>query len=127
MVAANDMDWNSSYVAAGIDLTKLKHTLDGINYTAVKKQKALYSRLYHEANVTHHSGKGMSFTEMLLLLAHYKLIVDRDALVCVYHRALTERLSLYTHLGSKILWFGRKPINSSQIWSTWIESGPFSR
>lgn len=77
------MDWNSSHVIQGIDLTKLKHTLDGINYTAVKRQKALYSRLYHEANVTHYSGKGISFTEMLLLLAHYKLIVDREALVCV--------------------------------------------
>ena len=89
MATASDTDWNSSYVVQGIDLTKLKHTLDGINYTAVKKQKALYSRLYHEANVTHHSGKGMSFTEMLLLLAHYKLIVDRDALVYAYHRAFT--------------------------------------
>jgi hypothetical protein len=127
MVTTSDMDWNSSHVVQGIDLTKLKHTLDGIDYTAVKKQKALYSRLYHEANVTHHSGKGMSFTEMLLLLAHYKLIVDRDALVYVYYRAFTGRLSLYTHLGSKTLWFGRRQINSSQIWSTWIESGPSSR
>lgn len=84
------MDWNSPHVVQGIDLLKLKHTLDGINDAAVKKQKALYSRLYHEANVTHHSGKGISFTEMLLLLAHYKLIVDRDALVCVYHRILTD-------------------------------------
>lgn len=80
---ANETDWNSSHVVQGIDVTKLKHTLDGINYSTVKKQKALYSRLYHEANVTHRSGKGMSFTEMLLLLAHYKFIVDRDALVCV--------------------------------------------
>lgn len=82
-MTASDTDWNSSHVVQGIDLTKLKHTLDGINYTAVKKQKALYSRLFLEANVAHHSGKGISFTEMLLLLAHYKLIVDREALVCV--------------------------------------------
>jgi len=87
------MDWSPSHVVQGIDLTELKHTLDGINYTAVKKQKALYSRLYHEANVTHHSGKGISFTEMLLLLAHYKLIVDRDALVYVCYRVVTRRLS----------------------------------
>jgi hypothetical protein len=80
---ASDTDLNSSHVFEGIDLTKLKHTLDGINYTVVKRQKALYSRLYHEANVTHHSGRGISFTEMLLLLAHYKFIVDREALVCV--------------------------------------------
>lgn len=90
LATASDMDWNSPHVVQGIDLVKLKHTLDGINDTAVKKQKALYSRLYHEANVTHHSGKGISFTEMLLLLAHYKLIVDRDALVYVCHHTLTD-------------------------------------
>lgn len=80
-MTASDVDWNSSYVVQGIDLRKLKHTLDGINYTTVKKQKALYSRLLLEANVTHYSGKGISFTEMLLLLAHYKFIVDKEALV----------------------------------------------
>ena len=88
-MAASDMDWNSSHVVQGVDLAELKHALDGINYSTVKKRKALYSRLYHEANVTHHSGKGMSFTEMLLLLAHYKLIVDRDALVYVCYCAFT--------------------------------------
>lgn len=86
-------DWNSSHVVQGIDITKLKYTLDGINYTAVKKRKALYSRLLHEANVTHYSGNGISFTEMLLLLAHYKLIVDREALVCVSYRAVTLQLN----------------------------------
>ena len=89
MVTVSDVDWDSSHVVQGIDLTKLKQALDGINYTAVKQQKALYSRLYHEANATHHSGKGISFTEMLLLLAHYKFIVDRDALVYVHCRAFT--------------------------------------
>ena len=88
----NDMDWNSPHVVQGVDLEKLKHTLDGINYTAVKRQKALYNRLFHEANVTHHSGKGISFTETLLLLAHYKLIVDRDALVCVFHQEIYCKL-----------------------------------
>lgn len=115
MVTASDMDWDSSHVVQGIDLTKLKHALGGINYATVKKQKALYSRLYHEANVTHHSGKGISFTEMLLLLAHYKFIEDRDALVCVYCRAPTGRLRFYTHIGSRISLFERRPTNSSQI------------
>ena len=126
-MTASDMDWNSSHVVQGTDLTKLRHALDGINYSTVKKQKALYSRLYHEANVTHHSGKGMSFTEMLLLLAHYKFIVDREALVCVRYCAVAQFRAVDTSLGSKILWFERRPISSSQIWSTWIESGPSSR
>jgi hypothetical protein len=92
-VTASDVDWNSSCVVQGIDLRKLKHTLDGINYATVKKQKALYSRLLLEANVTHYSGKGISFTEMLLLLAHYKLIVDKEALVYVCYHAVTKRPS----------------------------------
>jgi hypothetical protein len=92
-VTASDMDWSSPHVIQGIDLAKLKNTLDGVNYATVKRQKALYSRLFHEANVTHHSGKGISFTEMLLLLAHYKLIVDRDSLVCVSCRATTKQLN----------------------------------
>ncbi|KAF9647780.1 hypothetical protein BDM02DRAFT_3187683 [Thelephora ganbajun] len=97
-VTASELDWNSSHVVQGIDLTKLKSTLDGIDYTAVKEQKALYSRLYHEANVMHHSGKGISFTEMLLLLAHYKLIVDRDALVLKDLVVRTETNKLVTDL-----------------------------
>lgn len=118
---ANDMDWNSSHVIQGIDLTKLKRAVDGINYTAVKKQKALYSRLLHEANVTHYSGKGISFTEMLLLLAHYKLIVDREALVCVRHRAVTLQLTTVdTILDLRTSLSELRPINSSPILSTWI-------
>ena len=79
--AAVEADWASSYIVEGIDLEKLNRTLNTIDYANIKRQKAVYSRLYHEANVTHHSGRGISFTDMLLLLAHHKLIVDRDALV----------------------------------------------
>lgn len=78
---ANEADWSSSTIVEGIDLEKLNRTLDTVDYTTVKRNKVIYSRLYHEANVTHHSGRGISFTDMLLLLAHHKLIVDRDALV----------------------------------------------
>ncbi|KAF9650402.1 hypothetical protein BDM02DRAFT_3185438 [Thelephora ganbajun] len=97
-VTASDLDWNSSHVVQGIDLAKLKHALDGISYAAVKRRKALYSRLYHEANVRHHSGKGISFTEMLLLLAHHKLIADRDALVLKDLVIRTETNKLITDL-----------------------------
>ncbi len=64
----------------GIDLAKLSQTLDGIDYAAVRKRRAVYSRLFHEASVSH-QGVGISFTGMLTLLAHHKLIVDHEALV----------------------------------------------
>ncbi|KAK0201179.1 Ion transport protein-domain-containing protein [Desarmillaria ectypa] len=64
----------------GIDLVKLSKALDGIDYADVRKRRAVYSRLLHEASVSH-QGVGISFTGMLTLLAHHKLIVDHEALV----------------------------------------------
>ena len=68
-------------VVDGLDLNKLKLILDGIDYAEVRKRKAVYIRLYHEASILHEQGLGISFTDMLTLLAHHKLIVDTEALV----------------------------------------------
>jgi hypothetical protein len=75
----------SARVVNGIDLSRLHQVLGGIDYHAVRKRRAVYSRLYHEASISHQQGRGISFTDMLLMLAHHKLIVDRDALVCVQY------------------------------------------
>ncbi|KDQ58077.1 hypothetical protein JAAARDRAFT_69375 [Jaapia argillacea MUCL 33604] len=64
-----------------VDVSKLNTVLNRIDYTAVRKRRLLYSRLYHEAMLFHEKGRGMSFNNMLLLLAHHKLIDDREALV----------------------------------------------
>ncbi|KAF8840292.1 hypothetical protein BDN67DRAFT_996862 [Paxillus ammoniavirescens] len=66
---------------SGISVRKLNKMLNKIDYSAVRKRRMVYARLYHEASIIYHQGKGISFTEMLLLLAHHKLIVDREALV----------------------------------------------
>lgn len=71
----------SPRVAHGLDLSKLERILDGINYAEVRRRKAIYIRLYHEASISHEQGLGISFTNMLTLLAHHKLIVDSEALV----------------------------------------------
>lgn len=71
--------WTST--VDGVDIDKLNATLSGIDRAATKRRKNLYNRLFHEARISHEPGKGISFTNMLLLLAHHKLIVDRDALV----------------------------------------------
>lgn len=65
----------------GLDLTKVEQVLDGINYADIRQRKAVYARLYHEATISHEPGLGISFTNMLILLAHHKLIVDAEALV----------------------------------------------
>jgi hypothetical protein len=71
-------------VVDGVDLNKLEKVLKDIDYTAIRKRRAIYARIYHEASISHQQGRGMSFTDMLFLLAHHKLIVDRDALVSVH-------------------------------------------
>ncbi|THG95158.1 hypothetical protein EW026_g6441 [Hermanssonia centrifuga] len=65
----------------GVDLPKLQFNVNSIDRTVIKRRKNLYNRLYHEARISYEPGKGISFTNMLLLLAHHKLIVDKEALV----------------------------------------------
>jgi voltage-dependent calcium channel len=76
----NDLSWPPPQIVDGIDLRKLSRILDTIDYSAIRRRRALYTRLYHEAIITH-QGKGLGFTEALLLLAHHKFIVDKDALM----------------------------------------------
>jgi len=71
----------SPHVIDGVDLSKVEKILDGIDYNEIRKRRAIYSRLYHEATISHEPGLGISFTNMLTLLAHHKLIVDAEALV----------------------------------------------
>ncbi|KAF8137825.1 Ion transport protein-domain-containing protein [Mycena galopus ATCC 62051] len=63
----------------------------------VDGRRAVYARLYHEASILH-QGRGMSFTDMLFLLAHHKLIVDRDVLVFKDLVVRTETNKLVTDL-----------------------------
>ncbi|TEB23953.1 high-affinity cell membrane calcium channel [Coprinellus micaceus] len=88
----------SSRVAEGVDLNKLERVLDGINYVEVRQRKAVYARLYHEATISHEPGLGISFTNMLILLAHHKLIVDAEALVLDDLVVRTEVNKLVTDL-----------------------------
>ena len=80
--ATNGVDhiWPSRIVD-GVDLSKLAAVVNSLDYPAIRKRRLTYSRLYYEAIVTHQPGRGMSFTDMLTLLAHHKIIIDREALV----------------------------------------------
>ena len=69
------------YDLRNFDLRALSRTLDRMDRTNIRKRKAIYSRLYQEALISHQPGVGISFTDMLELLAHHKLIVDAEALV----------------------------------------------
>lgn len=88
---------SSNKVGPGFDLTKLNAILDEIDYSKVRKRKAIFSRLYHEARISH-SEQGISFTQMLFLLAHHKLIIDGEALTLKDLVARTQVNKLVTDL-----------------------------
>lgn len=59
---------------------KINRVLRKIDFDVIRQRRAVYCRLFHEASIIDSHRKGISFTDMLFLLAHHKLIVDRDAL-----------------------------------------------
>jgi hypothetical protein len=75
---------NTAWVVEGLDLGKLESLLNGIDYPTIRQRRAIYSRLYHEAIIAHEPGYGISFNDMLVLLAHHILIDDGEALVYVH-------------------------------------------
>ena len=82
-VVDNPENVSLSRVSNGVDLSKLHAALGTIDYASIRARRATYSRLYHEALISHQPGRGIAFTDMLFLLAHHKIIVDREALMCV--------------------------------------------
>ena len=81
-VQEEDSQWVTSNTSetGGIDVVKLQRILNGLDNAKVRKRKTLYARMYNEAMISQEPGKGISFTHMLLMLAHHKLIDDREAL-----------------------------------------------
>ncbi|GAA6010255.1 hypothetical protein JCM11491_005413 [Sporobolomyces phaffii] len=64
-----------------VDLDRLRSVVSSIEPSEIDKRKSDYNFLYHEAMLdAETSGKGISFSGMLRLLAHYRLIDDDNAL-----------------------------------------------
>lgn len=68
-------------VVAGVDLHLLSSKLRQIDYDSIAKRRAAYNRLYHEALLLSEKGKGLSFKNTLMLLAHYKLLESEKSLL----------------------------------------------
>lgn len=80
--ASRDADYVwPSRIVEGIDLSRLNKVLAGIDHSTIRKRRTLYSKVYQEGMISQEPGKGISFSNMLLMLAHHKLIDDREALV----------------------------------------------
>ncbi|GAA6002347.1 calcium channel protein CCH1 [Rhodotorula paludigena] len=70
-----------AYSLERVDLDKLRHLVGGIDQREVAARRDNWNRLYHEAmHDAELSLKGISFTKMLRLIAHYRLIDDDSAL-----------------------------------------------
>lgn len=75
----------SEIVVDGINIASLKRQLSKLDHTEIRRRKHRFERLYYEACLLHDQPQnrnkgGLSFTGMLMLLAHYKLIDDEQAL-----------------------------------------------
>ncbi|CAG8439201.1 10106_t:CDS:10 [Funneliformis caledonium] len=75
----------SNLEVENLDIKKLEHSLSKINLNQVYKRRKIYNQLYQEALLSvekdsNGNEKGISFTSMLIMLAHYKLINDDKCL-----------------------------------------------
>lgn len=66
--------------APGLDLRELNARLSFLNPSETKARRNLFNHLYQEALISEKPGRGLSFTGMMLLLAHWKLIEDDQGL-----------------------------------------------
>ncbi|KAH8919447.1 hypothetical protein BT69DRAFT_1246450 [Atractiella rhizophila] len=80
-VSQPDMgQYRKTTIVDGIDIRKLQNHLNNMDIAEIKRRKQIYNRLYKEAMMIGDKGRGISFNRMLILLAHYKLIDDDNAL-----------------------------------------------
>lgn len=69
-----------------IDVSTLNAELSKVDYALVRKRRQTFARVFYEAKLSEERGKGISFTAMLRMLAHHKLIDDDRALQYVNRR-----------------------------------------
>lgn len=63
-----------------LDVDELNVKLRRADWQRIAQRKDLLNRLYQEALLTEKAGRGISFNRMMLLLAHYTLIEDDQAM-----------------------------------------------
>jgi voltage-dependent calcium channel len=68
---------------AGLDLQLLSNSINQLPVEEIRERRRNFNILYEEA-MTSASERGISFTSMLLMLAHYKFIDDNKALRYLY-------------------------------------------
>ncbi|KAF3917084.1 hypothetical protein ABW20_dc0102550 [Dactylellina cionopaga] len=64
----------------GVDLKALNLRVSGLPIWKIRRHRYTYTRFVEECMVAADKERGISFTTVLLILAHYKLIVDNKSL-----------------------------------------------
>lgn len=67
-------------VRQAVDVRRVEGLVGQIDAQQVRERRNTFIRLYHEARISSEPGRGISFTSMMFMLAHYKLIDDEKAL-----------------------------------------------
>ena len=68
-------------VKRAVDLRRVEALTAQIDYLLVRQRRGIFARLFHEARISEEPGRGISFTTMLMMLAHNTLIDDEKALL----------------------------------------------
>ncbi|KAI0453660.1 ion transporter [Xylaria acuta] len=64
----------------GVDIRKLNERLALIDIEAIREQRRRYNIFYEEVMVSADPDRGISFTTVLMIMAHYKIISDSKSL-----------------------------------------------
>jgi hypothetical protein len=70
----------SASQAIGIDLKALNERIARIDAKKVRERRRIYNIFYQEVMVSADSDRGLAFTTVLMILAHYKVISDNKSL-----------------------------------------------
>jgi hypothetical protein len=73
-------NWSQSVVVDGVDILKLRQAMLDLDPLLIKRRRGVYNRLYQESLMYLRDYGGIGFTKMLMLLAHHKIINEREAL-----------------------------------------------
>ncbi|KAK1757592.1 calcium-channel protein cch1 [Echria macrotheca] len=71
---------SSSQYQTGIDLKRLNERLSKINVAEVRERRRRFNIFFEEVMVSADPERGISFTTVLMVLAHYKIISDSKSL-----------------------------------------------
>ncbi|CAG8569817.1 3141_t:CDS:10 [Ambispora leptoticha] len=85
MISSSKRYWDGDTSSHKIDIIRLQKNLSELNLPKIHERRRIYNCLYQEALITVEKDskgneKGISFANMLIMLAHYKLIDDDKSL-----------------------------------------------